>query len=46
MKFGAECAPETGKRVSVIPSYLVVSQLLQAAVVCVQFFQTLVYWLS
>lgn len=46
MKFGAVYAPETGKRVSGFLSYLVVSQLFQAEVSCVQFLQTLVNWLS
>lgn len=46
VKLGAACAPETGGRGSVVHSYLVVSQLLQAAVLCVQLLQTLVNWLS
>lgn len=46
IKFVAKCALETGKSLLVVLSYLVFCQLFQAAVICTQFLQTMVDWLS
>lgn len=46
VEFVAECALETGKSLPVVLSYLIFSQLFQAAIICTQFLQTMVDWLS
>lgn len=45
-EFVAKCALETGKSLPVVLLYLVFCQLFQAAVICTQFLQTVVDWLS